>query len=144
MSRIVWTDPALKDMEGIRAYIARDSEFYANALVLDIVEAVERLARFPRLGRFVPELHDGHTREIPGACPRIRVRLRRRRFWPNARSEAEAMQRRASWTPSDVASGRKSRRPFGLRRQRGACRVASPQRCAPLHRLRRRALHSPR
>lgn len=64
MSRIVWTDPALKDMEGIRAYIARDSEFYANALALDIVEAVERLARFPRLGRFVPELHDGHTREV--------------------------------------------------------------------------------
>ncbi|MBM4035672.1 MAG: type II toxin-antitoxin system RelE/ParE family toxin [Planctomycetes bacterium] len=64
MSRIVWTDPALKDMEGIRAYIALDSESYANALMLDIVEAVERLARFPRMGRFVPELHDGHTREI--------------------------------------------------------------------------------
>lgn len=51
MSRVVWTEPALKDMEGIRAYIARDSESYANALVLEIVEAVERLARFPRLGR---------------------------------------------------------------------------------------------
>ncbi|MBM4032954.1 MAG: type II toxin-antitoxin system RelE/ParE family toxin [Planctomycetes bacterium] len=64
MSRIVWTDPALEALEGIRAYIARDSEFYASALVLDIIAAVERLARFPRLGRFVPELHDGHTREI--------------------------------------------------------------------------------
>lgn len=64
MSRIVWTDPALEDLEGIRAYIARDSESYANALVLEVVEAVERMARFPRAGRFVPELHDGHTREI--------------------------------------------------------------------------------
>ena len=65
MSRIVWAEPALEDMEGIRTYIARDCETYANALVVEIVEATERLARFPRLGRFVPELHDGHTREIP-------------------------------------------------------------------------------
>jgi len=64
MNRIVWTEPALEDVEGIRAYIARDSDSYADALVLEIVEAVERLARFPRLGRLVPELHDGHTREI--------------------------------------------------------------------------------
>ena len=64
MTRIVWTEPALQDLGSIRGYIARDSEVYANALVLEIVEAVEGLARFPRLGRFVPELHDGHTREI--------------------------------------------------------------------------------
>ena len=64
MSRIVWTDPALEDVEGIRAHIARDSETYATALVLEVVEAVERLAQFPCLGRFVPELHDGRTREV--------------------------------------------------------------------------------
>jgi len=65
MSRIVWTEPALSDMEGIHAYIARDSEFYANALLLEIIEAVAGLASFPRMGRFVPELHDDLTREIP-------------------------------------------------------------------------------
>jgi len=64
MTRVVWTEPALEDVESIRAYIARDSEVYADAAVLEIVEAAERLARFPRLGRFVPELHDGHTREV--------------------------------------------------------------------------------
>ncbi|MBM4039853.1 MAG: type II toxin-antitoxin system RelE/ParE family toxin [Planctomycetes bacterium] len=71
MSRIVWTGPALKDMEGIRAYIARDSECYAGALMLDIIGAVERLAQFPRMGRFVPELHDGHTREILAGSYRV-------------------------------------------------------------------------
>ena len=39
--------------------------------MLDIVEAVERLARFPRLGWFVPELHDGHTREMLAGNYRI-------------------------------------------------------------------------
>ena len=71
MNRIVWTEPALKDMEGIRDYIALDSEFYANALMLDIVEAVERLARFPRTGRFVPELHDRRTREVTVGSYRV-------------------------------------------------------------------------
>ncbi|HRT94638.1 MAG TPA: hypothetical protein P5532_09475, partial [Planctomycetota bacterium] len=54
------------------------------------------------------------------------------------------MQRRASLTANDVACGQKMRRPFGWRRQRGACRVAAPQRCSPWYRLRRRALHPPR
>ncbi len=45
MTRIVWTEPAVADMEAIRAYIARDNEVYANAVVLRILEGVERLER---------------------------------------------------------------------------------------------------
>jgi ABC-type cobalamin/Fe3+-siderophores transport system ATPase subunit len=69
MTRIVWTDPALVDLENVRAYIARDAEVYANALVLEIVEAVERLdaARAlldaERLVRELPEQLDTNVGE---------------------------------------------------------------------------------
>ncbi len=64
MIRIVWTQPAVEDLESIHAYIARDSESYADAIVSEVFEAVERLRRFPLSGRTVPELSDVQTREI--------------------------------------------------------------------------------
>ncbi len=63
MKRIVWSDPALSDLDSIHHYIARDSEIYADAVVLDILESVERLLDYPRSGRAVPELEDGMVRE---------------------------------------------------------------------------------
>ena len=64
MTRIVWTEPAVSDLNGIHAYIARDAEVYADATVLEIFDAVDRLAHFPHLGRVVPEIDDENTREI--------------------------------------------------------------------------------
>ncbi|HXI83118.1 MAG TPA: type II toxin-antitoxin system RelE/ParE family toxin [Verrucomicrobiae bacterium] len=62
--KIVWTEPAVTDLDAIRTYIARDSETYADALILEIFEATDRLERFPESGRVVPELNDPTTREI--------------------------------------------------------------------------------
>ena len=62
--KIVWTEPAGTDLEAIRTSIAHDAETYANAVLLDIFEATDRLERFPESGRIVPELDDPHTREI--------------------------------------------------------------------------------
>ena len=62
--KIVWTEPAVTDLEAIRTYIARDAETYANAVIFDIFEATDRLERFPESGRVVPELDDSQTREI--------------------------------------------------------------------------------
>ena len=64
MTRIVWTEPAVSDLDSIHAYIARDAGAYADAVIFDIFESVDRLAHFPRSGRVVPELHDDNTREI--------------------------------------------------------------------------------
>lgn len=64
MKRLVWTEPALADLESIHGYIARDSEVYADAMILDILDTAERLVDFPDSGRFVRELDDGRTREI--------------------------------------------------------------------------------
>ena len=61
---IVWTEPAVADLEAIRAYIARDNEVYADAVLLRILESVDRLESYPRLGRVVPELGDDSLREL--------------------------------------------------------------------------------
>ena len=62
--KIVWSEPAVTDLDAIRTYIARDSETYAEAVILEIFEATDRLERFPESGRVVPELGDPTTREI--------------------------------------------------------------------------------
>ena len=56
--RLVWTEPAVADLDSIHAYIFRDAEVYADAVILEILDSVERLAQFPESGRFVPELAD--------------------------------------------------------------------------------------
>ena len=64
MSRLLWTEPAVADLDSIHAYISRDAIVYADAIILEILNAVERLVDFPESGRFVPELDDDQTREL--------------------------------------------------------------------------------
>jgi plasmid stabilization system protein ParE len=56
--RVKWTEPALEDMAGIQAYIAKDSPYYARQFIERIFEAAETLEDFPELGRKVPEAED--------------------------------------------------------------------------------------
>ncbi len=76
MSRITWTPQAIEDVESIKTYIARDSEHYAALVVQRIVEAVDRLERFPESGRIVPEFHDQSLREVIWGSYRIVYRAR--------------------------------------------------------------------
>ena len=64
MTKIVWTDPAIRDLTNIHSYISRDSSVYADALVLEIFQFVDKLEQFPQSGRVVPELKEENTREI--------------------------------------------------------------------------------
>lgn len=61
---VLWTVPAVEDLESIRDYIARDSDLYASRFVEKIVDAVERLTGFPEMGRVVPEAGDSKIREM--------------------------------------------------------------------------------
>jgi len=59
---LIWSPQALRDLEGIRAYVALDSPLYADLTVRRVVAAVERLKAFPESGRIVPERNDpGNT-----------------------------------------------------------------------------------
>ena len=62
--KLEWTEPALSDLESIRDYIMKDSEYYANRFVERIIEAVESLEKFPEMGRMVPEAEEENIREL--------------------------------------------------------------------------------
>ena len=64
MKRIVWTEVAVVDLKNIYSYIAKDSDAYAKAVILEIFDGVEQLELFPRSGRVVPEFMKENTREL--------------------------------------------------------------------------------
>ena len=53
--QIKWTEPALDDLEGIQAYIAKDSAYYARQFIERLFDAAKKLEDFPEIGRHVPE-----------------------------------------------------------------------------------------
>ena len=75
MTKLRWTTQAVEDVEAIRNFIANDSDAYADLVVARLLEAVERLERFPRSGRIVPELADPQLREIIESPYRIVYRV---------------------------------------------------------------------
>lgn len=64
MMKVVWSEPAVADLDSIHAYIAHDAEIYADAQIEAIFEAADRLERFPESGRMVPEIGQQTTREL--------------------------------------------------------------------------------
>jgi plasmid stabilization system protein ParE len=73
--KLIWTDPSIEDLRAVRDYIGRDSEYYAADLVEQVVLSVERLLRFPKLGRVVPEAQDENIRELVHQNYRIIYRI---------------------------------------------------------------------
>jgi plasmid stabilization system protein ParE len=59
MAALVWTEPALCDLDGIADYIALDNADAAARLVQRVFAHVELLAKHPELGPRVPELLPG-------------------------------------------------------------------------------------
>lgn len=64
MAEIVWTEPALLDLEEIAEYIALDKYTAAQKLVEKVFSTVERLELFPKSGRIPPELENSRYREL--------------------------------------------------------------------------------
>jgi toxin ParE1/3/4 len=56
MARIVWTDPAIQELDAIADYIALDKPTAARQLVRQVVAAIGRLRRFPLMGSIPAEL----------------------------------------------------------------------------------------
>ncbi|MEK6699152.1 MAG: type II toxin-antitoxin system RelE/ParE family toxin [Nitrospirota bacterium] len=73
--KLEWTEPALLDLENLREYIAKDSEYYAARFVARIIDAAETLQELPRIGRVVPEAEDETIRELLFRNYRIMYRV---------------------------------------------------------------------
>ena len=70
-SKIVWTENALNDLEGITRFISQDSVHYARTMLQRIAEATDKLVEFPESGRIVLEAESSQCREI--ICSPYRV-----------------------------------------------------------------------
>lgn len=71
MASVNWTDPALHALDGIHDYLHREAPFYAEHIVGQILESVDRLEAHPRSGRKVPEAERDDIREV--LCKGYRV-----------------------------------------------------------------------
>ena len=64
MAEIVWTNPALDQLEEIAEYIALDKPEAASRLVKEIFSTVDRLEQFPDSGHLPSELPNSIYREL--------------------------------------------------------------------------------
>lgn len=58
-----WSPEATEDLEAIAEYIGRNSEYYARAVVTEILSISRSTSEFPLIGRIVPEIGDERIRE---------------------------------------------------------------------------------
>jgi len=64
MAQIIWTGPALSDLNEIAEYIALDKPGAASYLVQKVFLKTEHLEKFPESGRKPPELKKSRCKEI--------------------------------------------------------------------------------
>lgn len=64
MAQIIWTEPALQDLDDVAEYISLSNFQAAQQLVQKVFEKVERLESHPKSGRKPPELKSFNYREI--------------------------------------------------------------------------------
>ena len=70
MAQIIWTEPALNELDEIAEYIALDKFDAAQNLVQSVFNRVEQLKRQPKSGRVPPELPKNsiYREVIVGPC----------------------------------------------------------------------------
>ena len=61
---IVWSDPAVDDLEAAVTFIAKDSDAYARSLAQLAVDAAESLRKFPNRGHHLPDPKLARFREL--------------------------------------------------------------------------------
>lgn len=71
MAEVIWTEPALQELDAIAEYIALDNPVAASHLVQEVLDKTERLEGFPQSGRNPPELPNSVYRDL--VAPPCRV-----------------------------------------------------------------------
>ncbi|AWY00429.1 plasmid stabilization protein [Marinomonas primoryensis] len=64
MAQIIWTEPALNNLNDIAEYIAVSNPYAARQLVESVFSKVQRLEQFPDSGRIPEEISTLNYREI--------------------------------------------------------------------------------
>ena len=61
---VKWSSPARADLKLIYDYISKESKFYAQNVVQNMVSKTNLLDDFPKMGRVVPEIGEPNIREL--------------------------------------------------------------------------------
>ena len=64
MAQIIWTEPALDNLNDIAEYIAVSNPYAAKKLVENVFGKVQRLEQFPDSGRVPEEISNLNYREV--------------------------------------------------------------------------------
>lgn len=64
MAEIIWTEPALNDLDTIADYIAIDKPEAAKNLVQKVFQHIEQLDSHPESGSKIPEIKNSRYRQI--------------------------------------------------------------------------------
>ena len=62
--QLIWTESALEDAQNIKQFISRNSPIYAEYYIDRLIQEVEKLRGFPKMGRIVPEMSSNDLREL--------------------------------------------------------------------------------
>ena len=61
---VKWSVPARNDLKQIHDYIAKDSKYYAQKVIQEVIAKTETLTELPEIGRIVPEISDQNIGEL--------------------------------------------------------------------------------
>ena len=75
MAQIIWTEPALQDLDRIADYISLDNPTAAKKMARKCFETVGNLNQHPKLGKAVPELEQSIYRQLTLSPCRIFYRI---------------------------------------------------------------------
>ncbi|MEK7274588.1 MAG: type II toxin-antitoxin system RelE/ParE family toxin [Candidatus Desantisbacteria bacterium] len=81
MGKVIWSPSALRDVDSIAEFIARDSVDRSALFITRLFEATDRLQRFPLSGRVIPEINNQACREIIYGAYRVMYRLEEGDVW---------------------------------------------------------------
>ena len=79
MAELIWTEPALHDLDAIADYIARDNPEAARELVQGVFRHVEQLSEHPKSGSVPKELRGLKYRQIVEPPCRVFYRIAKNR-----------------------------------------------------------------
>ncbi len=69
--KVFWTDTAVQHLSAIYTYTAQNSPGYSQRLIDRLTRRSEQIAKFPLLGKTVPEFETKQIREVIEASYRI-------------------------------------------------------------------------
>ena len=75
MARVVWSQPALSDLDAVADFIALDNPGAASRLIQRIFQHVDHLAEHPNMGAKPPELSELPYRQVVEPPCRVLYRV---------------------------------------------------------------------